>query len=756
MSIFKEIFGGGSSHEKEKPSEIIEDSEVMLKFRRHAQKEKDPNKTNEELLLSPAGRVNAFETGKELNAQLEVSVAAGSQLIRSQEAALLLMLANNENISPTDSLDTIKDKIKENLKVGTKIYEDERLGFLVKGDVRTEAYKADADGRYMEWLVDESDKQAIETNDQESTTFSRQAGNIAEIFDKYSQVGNNFNRLVNEKDNYKEFGNHLERYLGTHASVPESFIYKALLIQEGKMAAQKFLENNKNCWKELTGLDVSIKNHGSEQNIHIIYADGNGQSELILKPETVKEIINERNDFENNISKSKTESGNDKKRESLDYISNRANEIKPEIINNYQDMHENPELGGQEFETAKKIEEYLKSLGIEIIADKIGVPVNKEKGGTGIIARINGKKDGATLAMRADMDALPIQESKEHEIQSKNKGVMHACGHDAHSASLMGAAKILKELADQDKLDGNVVLLFQPSEERASQKESGAVQMVRTLEAKGLREEIKGFFGLHVFAELPRGTIQLREGVETASTSNMEIKLESPGGHIINAYDNPNLKDIISRLTLSLNGIFRKYYEDETALVASSETKYKGASQNILSSEAKDNWVIRVLSDDYKKLSQEIRGKIKQEAQEAIDKHLEEINKVRALKGKENFDADRIKMEITIQSGYRPTIHRSPELVKMAGESAKEVIGDKLKIVDEVMMGAEDFSFYLEKFNGKQIPGVFVMVGSANPEKGYPIGSHHSPEFKIDPEVTRDLSAMYSTYAVNFFDKLKK
>jgi|GEM_PF-1080999 len=451
--------------------------------------------------------------------------------------------------------------------------------------------------------------------------------------------------------------------------------------------------------------------------------------------------------FENN--------SENKEKETIGYILNRAKELEPEIINNYQDIHENPELGGQEFKTSAKIKQYLEELGIEIVTEKIGVPVDKEKGGTGIIARIKGKLGGPMIALRADMDALPIQESSDHQVRSKKDGVMHACGHDSHSAGLMGAAKILKELADQNKLDGNIILLFQPSEERTSQRESGAVQMVKSLEKTGLRTDIKAFLGLHVLTELPGGTIKLREGTETASTSNLEINLEAPGGHIMNAYQYPNLKDIVARLTLNLNNIFRKYYEEGETLVASSETKFKDASQNTLASSVTDSWIIRSLSENYKGVTNDAREKITTEIQRAIDEHLVELENTRQKEDKEKFDPKKIKVEIVMHPGYRPTVHRDPSLIKTTQESAQTVIGKDMVINNSPLMGAEDFSFYLEELQNKQIPGVFMLVGAANPEKDIPIGPHHNPNFKIDPKIVKDLSAIYAVGAVKFIESLK-
>ena len=234
----------------------------------------------------------------------------------------------------------------------------------------------------------------------------------------------------------------------------------------------------------------------------------------------------------------------------------RAAELAPQMIKTYEDLHRHPEIGGQEVETAARIKTELERLGIEIVQEKIGNPAFGFKG-TGIIARIRGKEDGPTVALRADIDALPITESKDHKVRSENEGVSHACGHDAHIAGLLGATELLKEYAERGELPGDVILLFQPSEESAVQKESGAVQMVQALERLGLRDEIKAFFGQHVFRSSERGKINVKEGVLNASSGDFKIMLSGAGGHIMNAYEQPNLNSIFSEVTMRLEEYFR-------------------------------------------------------------------------------------------------------------------------------------------------------------------------------------------------------
>lgn len=425
-------------------------------------------------------------------------------------------------------------------------------------------------------------------------------------------------------------------------------------------------------------------------------------------------------------------------------IGERARELQPEMEKYYEDFHENPELGGQEVETARKIEEYLKELGIEIVGRQIGLNRPHEDSqkafyGTGLVARIAGQPGGPTVALRADMDALPIEESPANPLRSKKPGVMHGCGHDLHSAGLLGAAKILKELADRGELPGEALLLFQPSEEKAFQKESGAAQIVKFLEKSGWRERIKAFFGAHVYRQEERGRVNIKEGVEMASSGEVDIALSAPGGHIMHAYEAPNLNFIFSQITNRLENIFRPLAEENKALVASGRTVYEGGGYNILPAAAESTWAIRISSELYKETTKDILAQIKKAIEEVIA---------------QNKFTDKIKVSLKKRPGYRPVVARSPELVKVAEESAQQTV-ENCELAPKTLLGGEDFSFYLEKFRGKEIPGVFAMVGGANPSKGIAKGSHHTPDFRIDPEILKELAALHSAFAVKAMEYYK-
>jgi hypothetical protein len=284
--------------EQEKPLE----TEIRLEIFRHSKKENDPNRPNPELLLTPEGRELARDKGLELNPDINVSVAGASPMDRAAETAMLVMMSGEDNIKTGDSLEEMDAKIADELKVGKKIYRDERLGFNLNGPVHAEGMAAFKAGNYIDWLVKDSDRQAIEKGDQVSTTYLRQAGNIAELVERYSKIGNNFNHLADlKKQGGEEYTHHLERYLASHQAVVESFVAEVIKAQEGEVARDEFASTLKNGWAETEGISVRIVNRGPEQTIGLTYRGADGSKEIIVKPETLNKIISERADFEREV-----------------------------------------------------------------------------------------------------------------------------------------------------------------------------------------------------------------------------------------------------------------------------------------------------------------------------------------------------------------------------------------------------------------------------------------------------------------------
>ncbi len=299
-------FGPDKNSEQQVEVEKPLETKVSLEIFRHSKKENDPNRPNSELLLTPEGRELAHEKGLKMNPDIKVAVAGASPMDRTAETAMLIMSANEDDIKVEDSLAEMDAKIAEEIKFGKKIYRDERLAFNLDGPIEAEGMAAFKAGRYMDWLANESDMLAIKKGDTVSTTYLRQAGNIAEIVDKYSKVGNNFNRLAtNKKKDGEEFPNHLERYLATHQSVAEPFLAEVIKEQMGAQARAEFISDLKNGWAETEGLHIKIINKGTEQAINLSYSDKGEQKEIVVSKETIAKILNKRAAFEEAIKKSK-------------------------------------------------------------------------------------------------------------------------------------------------------------------------------------------------------------------------------------------------------------------------------------------------------------------------------------------------------------------------------------------------------------------------------------------------------------------
>ncbi len=288
MGKFKESSESIFSPEK---MENIETS-VELYIFRHGKKDG--------AVLSTEGKREAREMGLELGSNKDMSVAGGSPIDRTLESSLRVMMPNE--FEDLDSFSDIESKMDEELKVGKKFYRDNRLGFNIDGPIADDALKAFGAGDYIKWLYNESDKQAVDKKDPVSTTYLRQTGNIAEVLKKYMKVGDNFNRLVAEKEEYQaEDKNKLERYLGTHQGVVECFVLDVLKRQEGATVANFLADKMGNGWAELEGVSINIKSKGEKKGIIMFYPTPEGLKKIEIDPKTIDEIILERENLEKKI-----------------------------------------------------------------------------------------------------------------------------------------------------------------------------------------------------------------------------------------------------------------------------------------------------------------------------------------------------------------------------------------------------------------------------------------------------------------------
>ncbi|MEO1050361.1 MAG: M20 family metallopeptidase [Bacteroidota bacterium] len=361
-----------------------------------------------------------------------------------------------------------------------------------------------------------------------------------------------------------------------------------------------------------------------------------------------------------------------------------------DVVSIRRHIHANPELSYQEFETAKYVADQLKSFGI---APKEGVA------DTGLTALIEGKNpDKKIVALRADLDALPIKEANDVPYKSQNEGVMHACGHDVHTASLLGSARILNEI--KEEFEGTVKLIFQPGEEKAP---GGATLMIKD----GALENPapSGIIGQHVMPFVPVGKVGFREGMYMASADEIYITVKGKGGHAAMPEKNIDSVLITSHIIVALQQIISRNSSPKSPCVLSFGKVIANGATNIIPNEVKVEGTFRAMNEEWRA-----------EAHEKIKKMAESI--AEGMGG---------SCEVNIVKGY-PYLKNNPELTKRARKAAEEFLG-KDNVVDlDLWMAAEDFAFYTHHMDG-----CFYRLGIRNEDRGI-VSSVHTPTFDIDED----------------------
>lgn len=369
---------------------------------------------------------------------------------------------------------------------------------------------------------------------------------------------------------------------------------------------------------------------------------------------------------------------------------NEAIGIKEELISLRRKLHENPELGMEEFETSKLIKEFLENKKIEYI----------EVSKTGICGIIRGSKEGKekTIALRGDIDALPILDKKPCDYSSKIKGKMHACGHDAHTTILLGVAKILNK--NKDSFSGNVKLLFEPAEETVG----GSRFMIE----EGVLDNprVDCICGLHVEETLECGTIMIKDGVVNAASNPFTIRIKGSGGH--GAYPHTTIDPIViaSHIVLALQTIVSREINTLNPAVITIGSIHSGTAQNIIPEEAVISGVIRTMSKEDRSFA---------------CKRLKEIVDGICI-------SSRAKAEIDIEESY-PNLYNDSFMVDLFKNSAIKILGKENVLKQKYpKMGVESFAYF-----ANERPSVFYFLGSGNKEKNiiYPA---HSSLFDIDEE----------------------
>lgn len=369
-------------------------------------------------------------------------------------------------------------------------------------------------------------------------------------------------------------------------------------------------------------------------------------------------------------------------------------EIMPGIIADRRHLHEHPELGFEEHETSAFVIDRLKALGVEDLRTGVG--------GTGVTGLIRGTGKGPgkdrVVLVRADMDALPILEENEIDHKSQNPGVMHACGHDAHTAMLLGLTRLLVDKRDQ--FAGTVKVLFQPAEELPP---GGAIAMIRD----GALDDphVDAVLGLHVAAELPYGQIGLRRGAGSASGDSFTIRIQGKGGHAARPHRAVDPVVIGSQIVTALQTLVSRNTDPIESAVVSVTAFLAGEAFNVIPDTAELRGTIRTLKGDVRDL---------------LEQRLKDV----AIGIGEAMGAT---VEVDYRRGY-PSIVNDERMYAIVREAAEQAVGEENTIDQPAMMGGEDFSYFtLER------PGFFFNVGTRNEEKGI-TWPHHHPRFDIEEE----------------------
>lgn len=370
-------------------------------------------------------------------------------------------------------------------------------------------------------------------------------------------------------------------------------------------------------------------------------------------------------------------------------IMQQAEAVKEDITAIRRQIHQNPELSGHEFATSRMISRQLEEIGVE---------VEKSERAVGVVGVLKGNLPGKTIALRADMDALPLNEDTGLPYSSQNQGVAHACGHDIHTAVLLGCAKILSK--SKHTLKGNIKFIFQPAEEKLS----GAQQMIET----GVLEnpKVDAILALHCWPELPAGTIGLKKGAFMASSDSLDIVVKGRSGHAAHPHKSIDPIVISGYVLAALQTIIAREVAPLDAAVITIGKINGGTAHNIIAASVEMAGTVRTISA-------ELRVKMPQMIERLVTKTAESMNG---------------EATVTYRFGTPPVINNNA-LLDLVEQAAAATIGkDNITYLETASMGGEDFAFYLEK-----VPGAIFRLGTANesPESRLAL---HNPKLIFDEQ----------------------
>lgn len=390
-----------------------------------------------------------------------------------------------------------------------------------------------------------------------------------------------------------------------------------------------------------------------------------------------------------------------------DSIQKLTNEYHPKNVAIRRYLHQNPELSFQEHQTAKRIEEELTSLGI---------PVFTGVGGTGVIGLIEGGKPGKTIGIRAELDALPVNETTGVDFASSIPGVMHACGHDIHMANLTGAARVLNDL--KADLQGIVLLVYQPGEELLP---GGALRIIESEVFRNHKPQV--MIGLHILPELSMGKVGFHSGPYMASGDEIYINVKGKGGHaaLPHTYNNPI--PIASQLIVALQqGVHPNLESDTPSILAFGRFIASGAT-NVIPDEVKIEGTFRTMDEHWR---------------------LQAHQKIKRIV-KDVAEGNGASCEVEIRKGY-PSVVNNPEYTDLLVQLSSELIGEHNVIDLPVRMTTDDFAYY-----SQQIPSVYFRVGVKN--EGEEPKSLHSGNLLVNDNVLKHSVAITAWLVASLLSK---